>query len=130
MKKTMNPCAAPRNTLSKRCRMGKKISTIVATVLCCFVAFTMSAFAAEVDITNLLSKTEVVLTAIVCIVGAFFIFIGLFNLAEGFGNDNPGAKATGGKQLAAGIGIIVIALIMVPVLVDMMSDAASTTTTT
>ena len=34
---------------------------------------------------------------------------GVVNLLEGYGNDNPGAKSQGIKQLMAGGGIIIIA---------------------
>ena len=41
---------------------------------------------------------------------------GLINLLEGYGNDNPGAKSQGMKQLMAGAGVAVIGLTVVPLL--------------
>ena len=39
---------------------------------------------------------------------------GVINLLEGYGNDNPGAKSQGVKQLMAGAGIAIIGLVLIP----------------
>lgn len=39
---------------------------------------------------------------------------GLINLMEGYGNDNPGAKSQGVKQLMAGAGIAIVGLTLIP----------------
>ena len=39
---------------------------------------------------------------------------GVINLMEGYGNDNPGAKSQGIKQLMAGGGVILIGTQLVP----------------
>lgn len=44
---------------------------------------------------------------------------GVINLLEGYGNDNPGAKSQGIKQLMAGGGVVLIATQLVPLLKDM-----------
>ena len=41
---------------------------------------------------------------------------GVINLLEGYGNDNPGAKSQGMKQLMAGGGIMLLGLKVVPLL--------------
>lgn len=41
---------------------------------------------------------------------------GVVNLLEGYGNDNPGAKSQGIKQLMAGGGIMLLGLKVVPLL--------------
>lgn len=41
---------------------------------------------------------------------------GVINLKEGYGNDNPGAKSQGMKQLMAGGGVALIGTILVPLL--------------
>ena len=41
---------------------------------------------------------------------------GAINLMEGYGGDNPGAKAQGIKQMAAGGGVILIGTTLVPML--------------
>ena len=41
---------------------------------------------------------------------------GAINLLEGYGNDNPGAKSQGMKQLMAGGGVALISITLVPLL--------------
>lgn len=46
---------------------------------------------------------------------------GVINLLEGYGNDNPGAKSQGIKQLMAGAGIAVVGLTLIPLLSGLFS---------
>ena len=41
---------------------------------------------------------------------------GVVNLMEGYGNDNPGAKSQGIKQLMAGGGVVLIGTTLIPLL--------------
>ena len=41
---------------------------------------------------------------------------GVINLLEGYGNDNPGAKSQGIKQLMAGGGVVLIGTQLIPLL--------------
>ena len=56
------------------------------------------------------------LSTLVVALGAGLGVWGLINLLEGYGNDNPGAKSQGMKQLMAGAGVAVIGLTVVPLL--------------
>ena len=47
-------------------------------------------------------------------IGAGLGVWGVINLLEGYGNDNPGAKSQGIKQLMAGGGVILIGTQLVP----------------
>ena len=51
-----------------------------------------------------------VLKILVIALGAGLAVWGVVNLMEGYGNDNPGAKSQGIKQLMAGGGVILSAL--------------------
>ena len=51
-----------------------------------------------------------VLQTLVIALGAGLGIWGAINLMEGYGNDNPGAKSQGMKQLMAGGGVAFIAL--------------------
>ena len=64
-----------------------------------------------------------VLQTLVVALGAGLGIWGAINLMEGYGNDNPGAKSQGMKQLMAGLGLILLAIILVPVLEGMMTGA-------
>lgn len=57
-----------------------------------------------------------VLQTLVIALGAGLGIWGAINLMEGYGNDNPGAKSQGMKQLMAGGGIIVIGTTLIPLL--------------
>lgn len=54
-------------------------------------------------------------TAVIAI-GAGFGLGGVINMFEGYGNDNPGAKSQGIKQLMAGGVIGLTGIVLVPVL--------------
>ena len=57
-----------------------------------------------------------VLQSLVIALGAGLGIWGGVNLMEGYGNDNPGAKSQGMKQLMAGGGIALIGTTLVPLL--------------
>ena len=57
-----------------------------------------------------------VLQTLVIALGAGLAVWGGINLMEGYGQDNPGAKSQGIKQLVAGGGIILIGVLLVPLL--------------
>ena len=57
-----------------------------------------------------------VLQTLVVALGAGLGIWGVINLMEGYGNDNPGAKSQGMKQLMAGGGVALIGMVLVPLL--------------
>ena len=57
-----------------------------------------------------------VLQILVVALGAGLGIWGAINLLEGYGNDNPGAKSQGMKQLMAGGGVALIGITLVPLL--------------
>ena len=57
-----------------------------------------------------------VLQTLVIALGAGLGIWGAVNLLEGYGNDNPGAKSQGIKQLMAGGGVVVIGTTLIPLL--------------
>lgn len=57
-----------------------------------------------------------VLETLVIALGAGLGVWGVINLMEGYGNDNPGAKSQGMKQLMAGGGVILIGTQLIPLL--------------
>jgi len=56
------------------------------------------------------------LSILVVALGAGLGGWGIVNLLEGYGNDNPGAKSQGMKQLMAGGGIVLLGLNLIPLL--------------
>ena len=65
---------------------------------------------------NFLTSAIDVLQTLVIALGAGLGIWGVINLLEGYGNDNPGAKSQGIKQLMAGGGVALIGTILVPLL--------------
>ena len=57
-----------------------------------------------------------VLQTLVVALGAGLGVWGIINLLEGYGNDNPGAKSQGIKQLMAGGGVCLIGIKISPLL--------------
>lgn len=55
-----------------------------------------------------------ILQTLVTAIGAGLAVWGVINLLEGYGNDNPGAKSQGIKQLMAGGGVVLIGTQLVP----------------
>ena len=62
-----------------------------------------------------------VLQILVMAVGAGLGAWGVINLMEGYGNDNPGAKSQGIKQLMAGGGIALIGIKLIPLLANLLN---------
>ena len=62
-----------------------------------------------------------VLQTLVIALGAGLGIWGVINLLEGYGNDNPGAKSQGMKQLMAGARVVVVGMVLVPLLSGLFS---------
>ncbi|MFW3364735.1 Maff2 family mobile element protein [Aerococcus viridans] len=56
------------------------------------------------------------LSTVVIAIGGGLALWGIVNLLEGYGNDNPGSKSQGMKQLMAGGGIALVGMVLVPLL--------------
>ena len=66
------------------------------------------------------SAVDVLLTLVIAL-GAGLCIWGGINLLEGYGNDNPGAKSQGIKQLMAGAGIMLLGTTLIPQLATLFS---------
>jgi hypothetical protein len=62
--------------------------------------------------TSAIGTLQILVTALGAGLGAW----GVINLLEGYGNDNPGAKSQGMKQLMAGGGIALVGMALIPLL--------------
>ena len=62
------------------------------------------------------SEAVNVLQTLVIALGAGLAVWGVVNFLEGYGNDNPGAKSQGIKQLMAGGGVVLIGTSLIPLL--------------
>ena len=84
---------------------ASKIAKMLVLALTFAVAVPMQVHAAEF-ITEAIGMLGIVIIAI----GGGLGIWGIVNLLEGYGNDNPGAKSQGIKQLMAGGGLILIGI--------------------
>lgn len=57
-----------------------------------------------------------ILQTMVVAIGAGLSVWGGINLLEGYGNDNPGSRSQGVKQMMAGGGVILIGVQLIPLL--------------
>ena len=62
--------------------------------------------------TSAINTSKILVIALGAGLGAW----GVINLLEGYGNDNPGAKSQGIKQLMAGGGIALVGATLIPLL--------------
>ena len=70
----------------------------------------------EVILYGIFNSAITTLQTLVVALGAGLAIWGAINLLEGYGNDNPGAKSQGMKQLMAGGGVALIGITLVPLL--------------
>ena len=88
-------------------------------VLTCFsfgIVFFINAAIWRKTTMEFFNQAITVLQTLVVAIGAGLGVWGVVNLMEGYGNDNPGAKSQGMKQLMSGGGVILIGTQLIPLL--------------
>ena len=117
---TAATASAPKHKwLSKLTRGAKKATmfcTIAGVMASTCVTQAFAAGTGAVDTSSFISTACTVLKSVICLIGAGVGVWGVVNLLEGYGNDNPGAKSQGMKQLMAGAGVAVVGMVLVPLL--------------
>ena len=106
---------------SRKAVKAKKILTSVLTAALMATMCAITVFA-EGDYSFFTGAIDTLQTVVV-LIGAGVAVWGVINLLEGYGNDNPGAKSQGMKQLMAGVGIALIGFTLVPQLSTMFTGA-------
>jgi hypothetical protein len=95
----------PTATASK----ASKIAKIMILAFVFMVVAPMQAHAAA-----FISEAIDILGVVIIAIGGGLGIWGVVNLLEGYGNDNPGAKSQGIKQLMAGLGLILLGIFAIP----------------
>ncbi len=124
----------PVKPQSKAAVRAKKIVGVATT---CAVAASLCAVTAFANADTQLSGSSLtffqnalnVLKTVLILIGAGVGIWGIVNLLEGYGNDNPGAKSQGMKQLMAGIGVALVGVFAPDALGNLMGGTGGTTTT-
>ena len=108
---TVSAYAVPKKEQSAKTVKAKKLIMTAVTIAVAASLCTMTVFAdttldgnAKTFFTDALG----VLKTVLILIGAGVGIWGIVNLLEGYGNDNPGAKSQGMKQLMAGIGVALV----------------------
>lgn len=113
--------SAPKHKWLSKLTRGAKKATMFCTIAGVMAsACATQAFAAgtgAVDTSSFISTACTVLKSVICLIGAGVGVWGVVNLLEGY----PGAKSQGMKQLMSGLGLILLAIVLVPVLETMMT---------
>jgi len=111
--------------LTKGGKFAKKAVMMATIASCMAMAGGIQAHAAGgvVDTSSFITTSCTVLKSVISLIGGGVSLWGIVNLLEGYGNDNAGAKSQGMKQLMAGLGLILLAIVLVPVLQNMMTGA-------
>ena len=79
------------------------------------LAFTlMMVFPMQAQAAAFITEAIDILGVVIIAIGGGLGIWGVVNLLEGYGNDNPGAKSQGIKQLMAGLGLILLGLLAIP----------------
>jgi len=124
-------CATVRTTAARltnpfdRSRKIVRLATIVGVLL---VLFAIPCFATGgLDTKNLVDGVKTALQVILSLVGGGMAVFGIIHLVEAQSSQDPNAKSQAIKQLAVGIGVIVIGNILIPIFTSMISDALKET---
>jgi len=88
---------------------ASRIAKMLVLALTFMVMMTMPAQAAA-----FIGEAIDILGIVIIAIGGGLGIWGVVNLLEGYGNDNPGAKSQGIKQLMAGLGLILLGLFAIP----------------
>lgn len=106
---TATTTSAPKHKWLSKLTRGAKKATMFATVAGVMaMTCTTQAFAAgtgEVDTSSFITTACTVLKSVICLIGGGVSLWGVVNLLEGYGNDNPGAKAHGAYRSFFGFNV-------------------------
>lgn len=118
----------PVKPQSKTAVRAKKVIAMavtgaVAASLCAVTAFADT----QLDGASLDFFTDAlgVLKTVLILIGAGVGIWGIVNLLEGYGNDNPGAKSQGMKQLMAGAGVALVGVFAPEALAGLFGGSSS-----
>ena len=109
MNKSRKIANETKNTLiaERNARCAKKAIFTAVTALCIASIAAVGASALPIGVTaSIQSEGTKVLKNVIKLVGGGIGAWGVVSLIEGYGNDNPGAKSQGVKQLVAGVALI------------------------
>lgn len=104
--------AKPQSKATIRAKkvIGVAVTCAVAASLCAVTAFASPSTELTGKPYTFFTQALDVLKTVLVLIGAGVGIWGIVNLLEGYGNDNPGAKSQGMKQLMAGAGVAIVGI--------------------
>jgi len=111
---------AVHNKLASYIPMSKA-SKITKMMVSALVVMTIAPM--QVQAAAFISEAIDILGVVIIAIGGGLGIWGVVNLLEGYGNDNPGAKSQGIKQLMAGLGLILLGIFAIPELETLLPTA-------
>lgn len=92
---TTVPAAPKHKWLTKGCKLAKKavLTAAITGIMANTCVTQVFAATGEVDSTSFITTACTVLKSVIILIGGGVSLWGVVNLLEGYGNDNPGAKA-------------------------------------
>lgn len=112
-----------KKNLSTKFRKAKKAVVSGTSAVMATVMTTITAFAADVDANEFVTKACSVLKTVIILVGFGLALWGVINALEGYSSKNSADRSDGIKQLIGGLGIILVGVILVPVLQTQITNA-------
>lgn len=102
-------------------KMFKKRLTQLTTAYIAMLIMTTPAHASAgaLDPTEFLTKAQNISQIVIGGTGAVLAVVGIINFLEGQSDHNAAAKNQGGKQIIGGVGIVLVAMVLVPVVFNM-----------
>ncbi|MCD8219593.1 MAG: Maff2 family protein [Ruminococcus sp.] len=106
-----------------RAKRLKRCVLALCTGLCMATMLSMTVFASGVSVSSsgFMSSAETAFKAVVTLIGGGIGILGVINLVTVYSEENPSAKSSGMKQLAAGVGLVICANLLVPAIFSMVS---------
>jgi protein-S-isoprenylcysteine O-methyltransferase Ste14 len=111
---------AVHNKVTSYIPASKASKIAKAMVLVMTMAFLMPM---QVQAAEFITEAIDILGIVIIAIGGGLGIWGVVNLLEGYGNDNPGAKSQGIKQLMAGLGLILLGIFAIPQLETLLPTA-------
>ncbi|MDR0920519.1 MAG: Maff2 family protein [Oscillospiraceae bacterium] len=96
----------------------KRVYVAVMSIITFVMVTAINVNAASFDTSTLKANMKLGLTAVVSTVGATLAVFGIIHLIQAQGEHEPDAKSKAIKQLASGVGVIIVGAIMIPALID------------
>lgn len=103
---------------NKVCTKLKKVYTVLSSMFLMATLFALNVYAAGFDTAGLKTGIQTGLIAVCGIGGAGYAVFGVIDLVQANGEQDPNAKNAAIKKISAGVGVIIVGAILIPVFIS------------